>query len=488
MRHLLVRMLARLSVGRKLMLIYLLDLTAVIYISGILINEKFIAIDFARKELAGNAYIASARDALIDAALLGAGQPAEPARLARQRAQLQASETSHGEGMEAAALNARLLQALQGLGAATGPVLATVSGTVEEGRQLITRVGNQSNLILDPDLDSYYTMSLILLRYPELLELLHGVGSQLHQPATDDASTRYLILEGRLDATAKGIASDYAEALAAGGPGLKTQLGTDQERLIAAIERFRAAARGVIDDHASPAAIAAMDGQHRALLAALQDAWSAASVALDKLLLARIDGLFMRMWLHLGTALTLLGAILAMVYFVARQIAAPLRHLSSVTETVRLTGDHSLRAEWQSQDEIGRLVIGFNDMLAQLDREREAQKELAASARAAEAQHALVEATPMPMMVTAVPGHEVLHANQPAQAWLGGRSSDPWAAGLESSVRSRFFQQLATAVRSTSSRCAGRAAPSRSGRCSRRAGSASRGATPSSPPSRRSTT
>ena len=45
----LVRMLSRLSVGRKLLLIYLLDLSAVIFISGILINEKFIAIDFARK-------------------------------------------------------------------------------------------------------------------------------------------------------------------------------------------------------------------------------------------------------------------------------------------------------------------------------------------------------------------------------------------------------------------------------------------------------
>ncbi|EWS52600.1 MULTISPECIES: hypothetical protein [unclassified Methylibium] len=49
------RLLTRLSVGRKLMLIYLLDLTAVIFVSSILINEKFIAIDFARKEIAGNA-------------------------------------------------------------------------------------------------------------------------------------------------------------------------------------------------------------------------------------------------------------------------------------------------------------------------------------------------------------------------------------------------------------------------------------------------
>ena len=47
--------LVRLSVGRKLTLIYLLDLTAVIYVSGILIHEKFLAIDFARKEVVGAA-------------------------------------------------------------------------------------------------------------------------------------------------------------------------------------------------------------------------------------------------------------------------------------------------------------------------------------------------------------------------------------------------------------------------------------------------
>ena len=49
--------LGRLSVGRKLTLIYLLDLCAVIYVSGILIHEKYIAIDFARKEIVGVTYI-----------------------------------------------------------------------------------------------------------------------------------------------------------------------------------------------------------------------------------------------------------------------------------------------------------------------------------------------------------------------------------------------------------------------------------------------
>ena len=34
----------------------------------------------------------------------------------------------------------------------------------------------------------------------------------------------------------------------------------------------------------------------------------------------------------------------------------PLRHLSGVADTVRHTGDHTVRAQWHSSDEIGRLV------------------------------------------------------------------------------------------------------------------------------------
>lgn len=53
MQHYFARLIGGLSVGRKLSLIYLLDLTAVIFVSGILINEKYIAIDFTQKEING---------------------------------------------------------------------------------------------------------------------------------------------------------------------------------------------------------------------------------------------------------------------------------------------------------------------------------------------------------------------------------------------------------------------------------------------------
>jgi diguanylate cyclase (GGDEF)-like protein/PAS domain S-box-containing protein len=450
MRNPFINILGRLSVGKKLLLIYLLDLTAVIYISSILINEKFIAINFARDELRGNAYIATARDGLIDVALVGAGGATDvrsglPARVTA----LSAVEQRLGEHMGSAELNAALVKSLGVVAASPQDEMVAAGDALARGRDLVTRVGNQSKLILDPDLDSYYTMSLIVLRYPELIELVHGIGAQLHKQSpgaggrASDTRSQYLILEGRLDATAKGIESDFAEAVAAGGAPVKAALTPDQQKLAAGIEAFRQAARTFIDLGPGNTAMAELDSAQRALSQQLRQTWTSSGVELDRLLDVRIDGLFSRMWLHLGTALFLLMAILTMVYRVARQIAVPLRRLSDVTDTVRRTGDHTLRAKWQSEDEIGRLVLGFNDMLAQLDREREVQKELAANARAAQAQQTLVEALPIPMMVTAVPGHEVLHANQPAQHWLAGRKADPWAVGLEPGVRSRFFQQLA---------------------------------------------
>ncbi|GAB7539999.1 bifunctional diguanylate cyclase/phosphodiesterase [Burkholderia sp. 3C] len=449
MQHnLFFRLLGRLRVGRKLLLIYLLDLSAVVYISSILIHEKYMSIDFSQQEIVGSQYVATVRDALVDAAMLGAGGHIEPARIARTTQALADAEQRYGADMKSSELNAHVRGAFERLARTPNPIgTGTVRDALTACRDLITRVGNQSNLILDPDLDSYYSMSLSILRYPALIDAVDGIGHRLHEsasqpPSRRDLGTRYLVLEGQLDAVAQGLRSDYSEAGAA-NPAVKAALAAPVAQLLDAIERYRDAARAeVASGGADAASRAAADLAQQALVARIGDAWRTTGTELDALLHARVSALFARMWLHLGTALFLLCGILSMVYLVAQQISRPLRELARVMDTVRRTGDHRQRATWHSQDEIGQLVTGFNEMLVQLDHERDVQKELAATARASEAQYALVEATPVPMMVTAVPGHEVLHANRPALYWLNGRTSDPWAYGLDSAVRARFFQQL----------------------------------------------
>jgi diguanylate cyclase (GGDEF)-like protein/PAS domain S-box-containing protein len=447
-RNLFFRMLARLRVGRKLLLIYLLDLSAVVFISGILIHEKYIAIDFSDKEIVGNAYLHTVRDTLVDVAFIGAGKRLSPSALRQDAERLAVAERQYGAQMQSAALNERVRDTLDALAAQPQPTSAAVTDALSACRELITRVGNQSNLILDPDLDSYYAMSLSILRYPALLDAIDGIGRQLHDTPlspskAEEMRTRYLVLEGQLDAVLQGLKSDFAEATAANHR-LTVSLAPSVGKMLEAIETYREVARITVDSGASvePSLLLRADAAQQVVVERARDSWHETGADLSDLLRARVRGLFSRMWLHLGTALFLLCGILVMVYFVAQQISRPLRQLARVMDTVRRTGDHSLRASWPSQDEIGQLVIGFNEMLQQLDHERDVQKELAATARASAAQHALVEATPVPMVVTAIPGHEILHANKPALYWLNECESDPWARGLDSAVRARFFQQL----------------------------------------------
>lgn len=436
----LMRQIGRLSVGRKLILIYVLDLTAVIFVSGILINEKFIAIDFARKEIVGNQYISAVRAALFSQGIVNTGGH-EVRKMTGS--ELHAAEANYGKGMDTREFSALFSASLDEHDETRR------HQTILAGRSLIIRIGNQSNLILDPDLDSYYTMSLIVMRFPELLELVELIRAkaaeqiQASPPDRNRLQTEYLILEGQLDAIVKGIDTDYAEAISATKPAIRNELSVVHRKLLASIDVYRGSAHKALFSDEAKGNVANVNAAAAILLTDLEKTWTAAGNTLQRLLNMRLDELFQRMWIHLGTATALLLLILSVVYFVARQIALPIRRLAGVTDEVRATGNYQLRASWDSGDELGRLVNGFNGMLEQLNQSRLVEQEMAASERAAVAQRELLEAIPIPLVVTAIPKHDVLHSNVPAQQWLEGGTTDPWLSGLSSAARARFFQQLA---------------------------------------------
>lgn len=441
--------LGRLSVGRKLMLIYLLDLTAVIFVSGILIHEKFLSIDFTRKEIVGAAYTEVVRRNLMGVFLPASADPTHAAVVADSQA-LADMRQAHDADLSTDEFAGQFVDTLALAHSPTSDI-AVRSLLLARGRTLLTTVGNQSNLILDPDLDSYYVMSLVVLRFPELLQVMHDTQVFLRQtPGRASANSRVaelLTLVGRLDAALVAMESDYNQAWVAAGPPLRAALGDSRTALMTQTRHLLQVLRNLAEDGDVAASSPLPQGVQRqaylSTLAALDVAWAKGVVTLDHLLHARVDSLFTRMWLHLGTALALLGCILSVVYLVASQIAKPLQALALVADGVRRTADYTRRAQWHSRDEIGQLFNAFNDMLAQLDHDRLVQQELAASASAAQAQRELIEAFPIPMVVTSVPEHRVLHANVPAQPWLGGCDTDPWRSGLSQEVRARFFQRLA---------------------------------------------
>src|SRR5271169_2690678 len=71
--------------------------------------------------------------------------------------------------------------------------------------------------------------------------------------------------------------------------------------------------------------------------------------------------------------LLLVGLLLAFIadLFLARWIVQPLERLEKFASTVRRTKDYSLRVDYKSDDEIGRLALAFNEMLSELSAARE---------------------------------------------------------------------------------------------------------------------
>jgi methyl-accepting chemotaxis protein len=144
------------GVAGKLALAIALFLFPVGFLSVLLYNTQQKEIDFSEKEIVGNHYLTELRT--VHAALVDPTKEIDPGAL---KAVIAKADADFGAEMEAQEQAAAAQAALD--------VKDTARDTAALNA-LIVRVGDKSNLILDPDLDSYYMMDLILLKVPALLD------------------------------------------------------------------------------------------------------------------------------------------------------------------------------------------------------------------------------------------------------------------------------------------------------------------------------
>jgi signal transduction histidine kinase len=370
-------MFRNLSAGTKLFVMCTAFVIAVGVPVCALLIEVQIAIDFTRRELVGNRYLATVRESY--AAILA---PAAHTRGGRSRADvleaLAEAERRDGGGLQTAELGGAVASALQALeaGPPGGKMDARVLSALEKAQMLAQRIGDDSNLTLDPDLDSYYVQFIAVRLMPAFfgrLALLQQAFEESIGPGT--ASTfdgmRLPILASLLRSTASEIESSIEAAYRGDADGrLRAAMAGAIPALISTMESYmgalNSAATGVDARDATPIGL-----YHAGTVRSAMQAWALAQSELDRLLLRRIDRLLGRM--HLGLAL--IGSFAGLSIFIAalthRHIVRPLRRLEAVASTVRQTRDYSVRAEAASRDEIGRLAGAFNDMLFELANARE---------------------------------------------------------------------------------------------------------------------
>jgi methyl-accepting chemotaxis protein len=95
---------------------------------------------------------------------------------------------------------------------------ALVLDALAKARALASRLGDDSKLTLDPDLDSYYLQSIVVTRLPTLATQLGEIQSWLRDnigsgPLAAQGKAHILALDSLLGATADSIRTDIAAAL-----------------------------------------------------------------------------------------------------------------------------------------------------------------------------------------------------------------------------------------------------------------------------------
>ena len=254
-------------------------------------------------------------------------------------------------------------------------------------RDLANAVGNDSNLLLDPDVDSYYVMNVIVTNMPDLLsrtaELDMLARNLASQPTlSEDSRATFIMGLGQIRADLDSIRSAIAVAAKNNPDGtVSDTLSAATSRLATSAAAFNAVVRQMavaMRDDTSRKAIDLnkLSEARKVLVIASDRYWKAAADELEHLLGLRLAGFWLRVELMLGLALGVTVLALATAVLLSRSIV---RSIASLDSHIRELGDADINAalaEARRSDEVGQLaraVAYFRDRT--IDKLNEANSE-----------------------------------------------------------------------------------------------------------------
>lgn len=317
----------RMSVGARLGLIAGLMMIPVLMFAGLFVAQALKEIRFAERELAGADYIQAMWTQFESE---GGALPGE---VAEARAQF---------------------DPLLGTRAAADAFLAEQDPQTrrDAGRAFFVAVADASNLTLDPDLDSYYVMDIVITRIPALHDDMAQLAASTATP--EDIAARAVALD-RTRAANAALASSVEAAIEGNvDGGTRSALYTPSQTLHSVVDDLVARAeRGEIisEDEFDRAA----DGL-----------WSAAETELHRLLQARIARLNVNMYAWLAGSVFALLIAGALIMAISRAMAGRIRDL--VAAMSRLAEDDaSVDIPCQSDtNETGKIAQALNVFKASL--------------------------------------------------------------------------------------------------------------------------
>jgi signal transduction histidine kinase len=420
-----------LRTSTKLLLLCSVFVGALVVANYALVAEKQIALNFVRKELVGVRHLDALRGIyayILKESLRGPSDPTVMAETHQVLDSLAATESNH---LDTAALERTLAETIKKLAAAPNgdQRQLLMVDTLTAARNLASRIGDDSNLSLDPDLDSYYVQDIVVAKMPALLGQIGELQSQFkmsasNRSASETLAVRALVLEGMIKSTLDGIEGDLqASYRGAAGAHLRQALDANLDAMVTNWNAYLNTVKAKLDGATD---VTELERSYATAVDSAINAWTVSLAELEGLLHSRLSNLLSKLRSSLLLNGLLVALSLAFALMTGRHIVKPLLKLERLADEVGQTKDYKLRTDYESKDEIGRLAVAFNAMLAELEAARE--REVADAARQAEMQTELARVarvTTMGEMAASI-AHEI---NQPLAAvvnnanaslrWLG---------------------------------------------------------------------
>jgi methyl-accepting chemotaxis protein len=286
-------MLNRLSARAKLFLFALVMLVPVALLGSIFAKQSNKDIDFANQERLGVIYIQPIWSLLKlasnerDEARMVSQSETNMKKLALVQAQYGGKLNSNKPYALLQSRRARLTNSTANTDRRTEYISAIL--------ELNTAIGDQSNLILDPDLDSYYVMDAVVGRLPAALFNLNRMQEAVNQFAA--SRTEATLIE--LSAAHQSLAGSLNAVSASTSSAIKTnKSGTTRSSLAALQSEFAARHNEYlmtvsairVQDANIPAIVQSEMAAQVSLLKSMDALWQGGVKELDRLLAARVDG------------------------------------------------------------------------------------------------------------------------------------------------------------------------------------------------------
>ncbi len=377
-------MFRNLKIGSKLVLLGLVFSVPVAMLLFLLIKEQNIAIDFGQNERRGVEYINPIRHLLHDiqkhqvAFLNGA---AEAAALEKQIDEdIRSAQEVDGRYGKDLKTNHGLAGLVEKWSTTKSLILRSSSNAKPEninsayddivGKSilpLIIQAGDTSQLILDPDLDSYYAMDSVVLNLPTLGQLIaqtnaHVADLVLTHENMESKKQLISFLLARIEPTMEKVNTGLQTAINQ-NPSLRSKLSVPLRAHTEAVKAFDDMIRRQVLD-AGPSDFAKIDLKAMSAngLKTLESNYAMYDVTigvLDDLLVTRVGGFNQKRVYSLVIAGIAIAVALLFIASIGRSISKPLAELKEVTDRI-VKGDLSIPADIDRRDEIGQLAGAIN--------------------------------------------------------------------------------------------------------------------------------